>query len=193
MSTPSTSERLSRQRGFSVIELLIVVAMVGTVVGYALLQIAQARQNLARTNAAREFSTYLEKARLDSLRRHPMTTAQMAQINIINSTFYSVTLDSDADGTMDAPRVITLPANSGLSFNGPFPRTIMFNWRGRTVDATSNVATPAPVTISNSYGSSTINISSAGQTAFDTAITADPVSNSTAPAANFRGKTQVTP
>lgn len=182
-----------RQEGFSIIELLIVVAMVGTVVGYALMQIAQARQNITRTNSAREFSSYLEKARLNSVKRHPVTTAQMAQITIINSTFYSVTLDTDADGIMDSPSVISLPTDSGLTFSGPFPRTIMFNWRGRTVDATNTLVTPAPVTISNSYGSSTINISSAGQTAVDAPITADPVSNSTPPAASFRGKTQITP
>ncbi|HUE83646.1 MAG TPA: type II secretion system protein [Pyrinomonadaceae bacterium] len=183
----------SKDKGFSVIELLIVVAMVGVVSGYALLQIAEARQSISRVNAAHEFLRYIEKARLDSVRRHVIQPTQMGQVTIINSNFYTVTLDTDGDGILDDPRVITLPANSGLSFNGPFPRTIMFNWRGRTVDATNNIATPATVTISNSYGSSAINISSAGQTNVDTAITADPVSNSIAPAANFRGKTQITP
>jgi len=180
-----------KEKGFSVIELLIIVAMVGVVSGYALLQIAQARQSISRVNAAHEFLRYIEKARLDSVRRHVIQPIQMGQVTIINSNFYTVTLDTDGNGILDDPRVITLPANSGLSFNGPFPRTIMFNWRGRTVDATNNVATPAPVTISNSYGSSTINISSAGQTGVDMPLTADPVSNSTAPAGSFRGKTQI--
>lgn len=177
--------------GLSVIELLIVVAMISVLSGFAILQVARARNVMSRANAAREFAAYLEKARLDSIRRRPATTSQMAQMAIIDSTSYSVTLDSDGDGVMEAPRVKSLPANSGLTFNGPFPRTIIFNWRGRTVDALNNVTTPVTVTISNSYGASTIDVSNAGQPALDTTITSSPVSNSTAPAPSFRDKTQI--
>jgi len=146
---------------------------------------------LTRANTAREFSAYLEKARLDSVRRHPVTTAQMAQVSIINATFYSVTLDSDGDGTLDAPRVINMPAGSNLNFNGPFPRTIYFNWRGRTVDAANTIVTPAGITNSNGYGSTAINITNAGQTAADDPINSSPVTNSAAPAPTFRSQTQV--
>ena len=177
--------------GLSVIELLIVVAMISVLSGFAIIQVARARNVMSRTNAAREFAAYLEKARLDSIRRHPNTTAQMAQMTIIDSASYSITLDSDGDGFMEAPRVIGLPANSGLAFNGPFPRTIFFNWRGRTVDALNNATSPVTVTISNAFGTSTIDTSNAGQSTVDTTITNTPVSNSTAPAPSFRNKTQI--
>jgi len=178
-------------RGFTVIELLIVVAMLSTLTGFALIQVSRARQNLTRANAAREFGAYLEKARLDSVRRHPLTTAQMAQISIINASFYSVTLDSDGDGTLDAPKVISVPAGSNLAFNGPFPRTIYYNWRGRTVDAANSIVTPSAITISNGYGSTAINVANSGQSAFDDPITSSPVTNSAAPAPSFRTQTQV--
>lgn len=192
MKAPLKPKQPDNARGFSVIELLIVATMITVLTGFAFIQITQARQAMSRANAAREFASYLEKARLDSVRRHPDTTAEMAQVTIINPTFYSVTLDSNGDGSMDAPRVISLPADSNLSFNAPFPRTIMFNWRGRTVDSSGNVTTPLSVTISNSYGTSRIDITNAGQPALDTTITSDPVSNSSpAPSPSFRSKTQI--
>lgn len=46
----------------------------------------------------------LEKARVDSLRRHPTASGQMAQVTLINATFYSVTMDADGNGTLAHPK-----------------------------------------------------------------------------------------
>jgi prepilin-type N-terminal cleavage/methylation domain-containing protein len=86
-------------RGFTVIELLIVVSILSVVSGFALMQITRARQVMTRENAARQLGSYLEKARVDSLRRHPAASAQMAQVTLINATFYSVTVDADGNWT----------------------------------------------------------------------------------------------
>jgi hypothetical protein len=115
----------------------------------------------------------------------------MAQVTVINATFYSVAMDADGNGTLDAPKVLSLPAGTALQFNTPYPRTIYFNWRGRTVDAAGNVASPPFVTISNSYGSSRIDLTTAGQTTLEGPATSSPVTNSAAPAPNFRPKTQI--
>jgi prepilin-type N-terminal cleavage/methylation domain-containing protein len=177
--------------GFSVIELLIVVSIISVVSGFALMQITRARQVMVRENAARQLDSYLEKARVDSLRRHATASAQMAQVTLINATFYSVTIDADGNGALDAPKVISLPADSGLQFNTPFPRTIYFNWRGRTVDAAGNVASPPFVTISNTYGSSRIDLTTAGQPTLQGPPTSSSVTNSTAPAPTFRSNMQI--
>jgi prepilin-type N-terminal cleavage/methylation domain-containing protein len=176
-------------RGFTVIELLIVVSIISVVCGFALMQITRARQVTVRENEARQLGSYLEKARVDSLRRHATASAQMAQVTVINATFYSVTLDADGNGALDAPKVISLPA--GLQFNTPFPRTIYFNWRGRTVDAAGNVASPPFVTLSNTYGTSRIDLTTAGQPTLQGPPASSPVTNSTAPAPNFRSNTQI--
>lgn len=181
----------SGERGFSVLELLIVVAMISVLVGFALLQVAEARQDLARENTAQQLAAYLEKARLDSIRRRPATTAQMAQVSILNANFYSVTIDANWDGTLDAPRVISVPAGSNLQFNTPFPRTIYFNWRGRTVDAAGNPPTPHFVSLTHSYGTSTIDLTLAGQPSLVGAPESSPVVNSTAPLPKLRSTTQV--
>lgn len=178
-------------RGFTVIELLIVVSIISVVSGFALMQITRARQVMIRENAARQLGSYLEKARVDSLRRHPTASAQMAQVTIINATFYSVTIDADGDGALDAPKVMSLPADSSLQFNTPFPRTIYFNWRGRTVDSAGNVASPPFVTISNTYGSSQIDLTSAGQPTLQGPPTSSPVTNSSPPPPSFRSNTQI--
>ena len=195
MKPPLKTKNAANASGFSVLELLIVAVMISVLVGFAITQIAQAKQNMTRANAVRELTTYIEKARLDSVRRHATTSAQMAQVSILNPNFYSVTLDTNGDGTVDAPRVIGMPADSNLTIqNGSFPRTIMFNWRGRTVDAGGN-PTPDPdsVRIGNSYGATTVRITNAGQTAIDLSPATAPVSNQDTSVPALRETTQVTP
>lgn len=194
MKAPLIEKQSGNDAGFSVLELLIVGVMVSVLIGFAITQVARAKQNMTRANAVRELATYIEKARLDSVRRHATTTAQMAQVAIINANFYSVTLDVNGDGTLDAPRVIGMPADSNLTIqNGTFPRTIMFNWRGRTVDTSGNSINPESVRIGNSYGSTTVSITNAGQTAIDLSPVATPVSNQDTSVPALRETTQVTP
>jgi prepilin-type N-terminal cleavage/methylation domain-containing protein len=178
-------------RGFTVIELLIVLSIISVLSGFALMQITRARQVMIRENAARQFAGYLEKARVDSIRRRPMTSAQMAQVSIINATFYTVTIDANGDSALDAPQVVSL-APDGLQLNGPFPRTIYFNWRGRTVDAAGNVALPNFVTISNTL-TSRIDLTTEGQPSLDGAPASSAVNNSLAPPPAYRPNTQISP
>ena len=179
--------------GFSVLELMIVAVMLAVLTGFAITQIDKAQQNMTRANAVRELATNIEKARLDSVRRHATTDAQMAQVAIINPNFYSVTLDANGDGALDAPRVIGMPADSNLTIqNGAFPRTVRFNWRGRTVDAGGNTTNPESVRIGNTYGSTTVRITNGGQTAIDYSPTASPVSNQDPSEPVLRETTRVT-
>lgn len=46
----------------------------------------------------------------------PAAAGQMAQVTILRATFYSLTIDSTGDGTLDAPQIITLPAGTDLNF-----------------------------------------------------------------------------
>ena len=180
------------QKGFSVLELLIVVSIISVLSGFALMQITRARQAMIRENAAREFAGYLEKARVDSVRRHATASSQMAQVSIINSTYYTVTIDANGDGALDTPKVVSLAADS-LVLNGPFPRTIYFNWRGRTVDSAGNIALPNYVTISNTL-TSRIDLTTAGQPSLAGSQPASSaVNNSAAPAPSIRPNTQFSP
>jgi Tfp pilus assembly protein FimT len=194
MKAPLTKKNLRNDAGVTVLELLIVIMMIAVISGFALMQIVRARQVMIRANAAQEFVGYMEKARLDSVRRRPSpTSAEMAQVSIVNATYYSVTIDADGNGTLDAPKVIRLPVNTDLQFTGTFPRTIYFDWRGRTVNSTGTISPVSQITISSSstYGSTYINVSDDGQVLIDAAITSNAVTNTNpAPAPTFRNNTQ---
>lgn len=189
---PFLTKKDTDDRGFSVIELLIVSTMISVIVGFAFIQIVRARQEMTRVNATQQLAANLEKARLDSVRRRP-NAVQMARVSIADANSYSLTIDSDGDGVLNDPKLINLPAGFNFQFNGPFPRTIYFNWRGRTADSAGVIVTPTPafVTISNGYGSSQIDLTEAGQPSLVGAPPSSTVVNSDPPTPSFRNNTQI--
>ena len=191
MNAPLTNKTKGNAAGFTVLELLIVITMITVIAGFGIMQVVRARRVMVRENAARELMSYMEKARVDSVRRRPAAAGQMAQVTILNATFYSLTIDSTGDGTLDAPQIISLPAGADLNFQPPYPRTIYFNWRGRTVDAAGNLANPSYVRIRSSGNEATqIDLTTSGQTSLDGPPPSSAVVNSNAPAPNFRDDTQ---
>ncbi|HYY59014.1 MAG TPA: hypothetical protein VE842_16920, partial [Pyrinomonadaceae bacterium] len=138
----------------SILEMLIMLAMVTIITGYALTRISGAQQFMRMENASREFMSYVEKARLDSMRRHagppgPLPQPQMAYVSITGPRTYTVVMDFDGDGIVDAPRTITIHSDQGVVFNTgttPLPINIAFNWRGRTVNAAAASVTATYVT-----------------------------------------------
>src|SRR4029078_13601774 len=115
------------RRGFSTIELLITATILTIVTGLGLMGISRAKDSVRLSGSAREFASYIEKARLYSIRRHADNAATRANVAINDTkTSYNVTMDLDGDGGMDT-RTIDLP--SGVEFDTV--ETIGFYWRGR--------------------------------------------------------------
>ena len=85
MNSPGEKSKLSVAAGFSVAELLIVVALIGIVTSFALISFLNANKGFKLAGATRTLSTHLEKARVDSVRRHGG-----ASINIDSATSYTV-------------------------------------------------------------------------------------------------------
>jgi type II secretory pathway pseudopilin PulG len=122
------------ERGISIVEMLIVVTMIGVVSAFAVMQIAGAQRAMRLSNSAREFTSWLDKTRLDSIRRHAVG-GERANVTISSANTYTVTIDQDGDGTLDLPRTISFPATHGAVFAGiTFPTVIYYDWRGRAVD-----------------------------------------------------------
>jgi type II secretory pathway pseudopilin PulG len=163
MNAPLIHKRLGNAAGVTVIDLLIAVAMIGVITGFLLVNYFQGRRAIDRTKTAVEFANYLQKARLDSMRRSAKDIDEMAQVRVFNRRFYSVALDADGDGQLDIPLVMTLPAEQGVEINGPFPKTFIFDWLGQTVDAQNIHTTPEPINVSNSSGASTIKFTETGK------------------------------
>lgn len=153
----------SHPRGFSLLELLIVVAMISVISGFAVLNYVQGNRTVARTNAAVELANHLQKARNDSMRRRPKEVDQMAQVKVFNRRFYSVAIDGDGDGHLDIPLVMSLPEEQGVEIKGPFPKTFIFDGLGQTVDAQINRVPAQPITVTNSSGSSAVTFSETGK------------------------------
>src|SRR5947208_1153251 len=125
--------------GFTLLQMVIVIAITATLSAIALLGVSSARANMRRINSARQFANYIEKARMDSVRRHadeaPVDTR--ARVTLLNATTYQVVMDFDGDGSIFNPdgtlETRTFPLEPGVVFAfSAFPTIIDFNWRGRT-------------------------------------------------------------
>lgn len=123
-------KKTRNQAGFSMVQTLIVLGVVSVISGLAFLGITEARQRIRLSNSARLLASYVEKARVDSVRRHPMNAADMAGIEVLNGNTYRVKMDFDGNGTVDT-RDITL--DEGVVF-ATDPIALAFDWRGRLVD-----------------------------------------------------------
>jgi Tfp pilus assembly protein FimT len=152
----------SNPGGFSVLELAIAATMVAVIAGFVLVNYVQGHRAIVRTKTATDFATHLQKARLDSMRRRVTDINQMAQVKVFNRKFYSVALDGDGDGNLDAPLVLTVPAEEDVAITGPFPKMYMFDSRGLTVDSRNYPVAPEPITVSNAAGASAITFSENG-------------------------------
>src|SRR5262249_14549606 len=118
----------------TLMQLVITVAIVTIVSAVALYGIAQAKQRIRLTNSSRLLASYLEKTRVDSVRRHATDAAQMSGVSFLNNRTYRVTMDFDGDGTMET-HDITLDDGVQIA-NDPAP--ITFDWRGRPVGLDEN-------------------------------------------------------
>ncbi len=150
-------------RGLSVIELLLIIAMVSVIAGFVVVSLARGNRTVDRTNTAVQIANYLQKARLDSMRRQVKDIDQMAQVKVFNRRSYSIAIDADGDGQLDIPLVMNLPAEQGIEMNGPFPKTFIFDALGQPVDSLNRRISSELIIISNSSGVSAVKFSDSGE------------------------------
>lgn len=162
MNAPLTNKTFSNTAGVTALEVLIVAAMACIVVGFVCLKLIRGNDASSRQSTAVDFANHLQKARLDSMRRQVKDIGQMAQVKVFNRKSYSMAIDADGDNQLDIPLVMNLPAEQGIEMNGPFPKTFIFDGVGQTVDSLNQPVIPAPVTLSNSAGSSAVKFSETG-------------------------------
>ena len=170
-----STRRVASHRGFSLLQLVITVGVVGIVTALAVYGIASARQRIRLTNSSRMLASYLEKARVDSVRRHPMTADAMAGVSILDKTRYRVKMDFDQDGTVDT-RDFSL--DNGVEF-ATDPISLLFDWRGRLVDLPS---TEIKVTIAMQWGTDpsdqrVVDVTRSGDVTIDSDVYLDDVPN----------------
>jgi Tfp pilus assembly protein FimT len=177
MNPPKKKPKLSSDAGISVTELLVVIVVIGVVSSFALASFLTAGKSAKLSGATRTLSTYLEKARLDSVRRHGG-----ASVNLNSATSYTVNIDFGTGAA--TARTITLPPGTTLQYSLPpaitsidpatTPVTITYDWRGRAGSKVLITVTDSTIGV----GSSTVSVGAVGDVSADTTVSG-PVSTPT--------------
>jgi len=140
---------INDDRGFTLLQLIITVAIIAIFSTFAILSFSSTRSTLRLQNSVRQLSSYLEKARLDAVKRHSNST-----VVFTSASTYDVTMDFSGQGTVTTR---TFPFEDGVTvFSTPLP-SVSFNWRGRISRCTLTFA------VRNSSGlQSNVDVSDAG-------------------------------
>jgi Tfp pilus assembly protein FimT len=179
---------LRTSRGFSTAELLIIVTIVGIITGFSVMGISQAKASIRLSGAAREYASYIEKARTFSIRSHADDESERASVAINNDqTSYTVTMDLDGDGDMDT-KTINLP--NGVKF--VTIETIAFDWRGRTWNTVGTNTEPnaqVSITLTSDAGLVTVGVTGSGDVTLDSNVFDDKVPSINLHVADLTGAT----
>ena len=125
------SRTTTQQRGFTITQMVITLAIIAVVSVSGVLGIRTARAEFRLQNSARLFATYVEKARADAIRRHA-ATGQESSIETFGpgTTTYAITMDFGSG----AVETRNFELESGLNFATAAKR-VTFDWRGRITEA----------------------------------------------------------
>src|SRR5215203_3365922 len=140
------------QSGFTMIQMIITIMIIAVVSSFGVLGIKSARAEFRLQNSARLFASYVEKARVDAIRRHA-ADGEESSIETFGpgTTNYEVTMDF-GDGVVETRR---FDLDSGLSFSTA-SKKVTFDWRGRITEAwvfqvfSTYLARSLPVDVSGS-------------------------------------------
>jgi type II secretory pathway pseudopilin PulG len=134
------SRRVKKQHGFTIMQMVITIAIIAIVSTFGVLGIRNARAEFRKQSSARLFASYIEKARADSVRRHA-ASGDEASVETFGAatTYYTVKMDFGS-GTVETR---TFQLDPGVDFLSDALK-VTFDWRGRLI-------TPCPVTKSCVY------------------------------------------
>ena len=176
MQKKKANLKTRKRNGFTIIEILIMAAIITIVSLFGLMGITRARASVRLSGAAREYASYIERARMHSIRSHADEAGERASVAINEAkTSYAVTSDLDGDGDMET-KTITLP--DGVSFETV--ETIGFDWRGRTWNTVDGVTTgnaQVSIRLKNSNGSVSVDVTGSGDITIDSRVFDDSVPN----------------
>jgi len=172
VSTSNKSQKRLNQKGFSVMQVVITITVIAITSALAVFGIASARTRIRLTNSARLLASYLEKTRVDSVRRHASDAAQMAGVTFLTNRTYRVTMDFDGNGTIET-RDVTF--DDGVVVANALPGPIRFDWRGRWVASATDKK--ISIALEAAGNQRTIDVTKSGDVTIDSREYLDDVPN----------------
>ncbi len=173
MNFPKKQTKHNSAAGFSLVEMLIVIAIVGVLSAVALFNFQRSKRSFDVSGGTRNLAAYLEKARVDAVRRH--VTDGSARVDLNSATSFTANIDFGSG--VATGRTINLPVGTTLSYTLPpattaidpatTPISVTYDWRGRT-------ATTVLFTLTDSIAgvdSSTVVVGPAGDLSTDSTVT----------------------
>ena len=122
---------VTQPHGFTTLQMVVTIAIISVISVFGVLGITQARAEFRLQNSARLFASYIEKARVDAIRRHaPEGSESSIETFGPGSTTYAVTMDFGS-GALETR---TFSLESGLTFVTA-AKKLSFDWRGRIAEA----------------------------------------------------------
>jgi Tfp pilus assembly protein FimT len=165
----ANSKTMRTGGGFSTIELLVVVTILSIVTGFGVMGIKNARASIRLSGAAREYASYIERARVHSIRSHANDESERANVAINeNQTSYNVNVDLDGDGVLDTR---TIPLPDGVKFKSV--ETIAFDWRGRTWNTAGGFTrshAQVSIVLENEIGIASVDVTGSGDVTIDSEV-----------------------
>ena len=147
---------MRHESGSTLLQLIIVFAVIAVISAFALVNMNSARSTLRLQNSVRQLASYLEKARLDAVRRHANSSVVFS-----SPSTYDITMDFDGSGTVSTR---TFPFENGVSIvSTPLP-SLTYNWRGRISACTVRF------TAQNSGEQSWVSVSDAGDVTVNSSV-----------------------
>ncbi len=149
--TKMEKKKFDSERGYSLVELMIVLIITAILVTLALISFRNTQTQFNRQNIARELKVNLERARFDSVKRRAVNTADLAEVKLLSATSFSVKIDTNQNGMLDAneTRTINFAGQPTVRLVGNslvFPITINFDRYGRITAKDGNSPTPQNIT-----------------------------------------------
>ncbi len=182
-----STRKMSGESGIGVAELLIVVAIVAIISAVALINFRSSRASLAVQNSVRQLASYMEKARIDAIRRHGE-----ASVKFTSPTSYTVHMDFFGSG---APIDRSFNFEPGVQMASSDLPDITFNWRGRTLTSgTTCVTTFSVKNNSNPNDGLNVDVSGSGDVTVENqqpSLPNVPYNNTIAPSSAVRTATVV--
>jgi type II secretory pathway pseudopilin PulG len=126
----ANSKAATQQQGFTIVQMMITLGIIAIVSTFGVLGIKTARAEFRLQSSARLFASYVEKARVDAIRRHA-ASGQESSIETFGpgTRNYAVTMDF---GSGLETRTFELEA--GMNFSTA-AQIVTFDWRGRITEA----------------------------------------------------------